>query len=131
MHGQLNVVQLPNGAWTLPRELNRSREEAAALVEYLEALNEQANARLNEMWRVLACPHDRARPSGDDVYLVFEVIEDAEDSLWEQLRQQAIKEHPIVAEVSDKFRMSMSMSSRRYHLKKTWAMSSGSTPTSG
>lgn len=112
---QLNRVQLPNGG---PEP---TREEAEELVQYFEALIEQASARLNEMWRVLACPHDRARPTGDDIYLVLEVIQDAQDSMWEQLRQQAVKERPLIAELTDEYSSSMSMNSRRYHLKEAWA----------
>ncbi len=118
---QLNIHQLSNGVWTFPKEMIYSKEQAAELVGYFAEINTQAETRVQEMWRVLACPLDRARPLGDDAYLAIEVIQDAKDVLWEQLRQQAVRRHgEIIVELTDKHRKSMGMKSIRHHMKEAW-----------
>ncbi len=119
---QLNTVQLANGAWSWPEKATYSKAQAKELITHFTAVRFQAKARVHDIWRALACSATRSSPSGDDVYLVMEVIEDATEVLWEQLRQEAVRQHgDVIAKLTDKHRNAMDMTLIRSDKKKMWA----------
>ena len=93
--GQLNQVTLEDGCKTIPAnesDWRYSRVEGERFTERLKEVLSEVKARHKEYVRVIACPENRSRPSGKEVWLALRAAQELETSVWEEQRYQLNKE---------------------------------------
>ncbi len=124
VYAQLNLVQNISGAWYLPKSEDRAFDMnyAEQFLDFLLALKEEAEQRNRRVKEVVACPPDRARPRGDDIYVAFEVMDDAKRGIWEELRQR-VERGPFAEGMTRMLRHSGSIHSRSHHYKEIYEQS--------
>ena len=114
----LNMKQNSNGVWFLPetQELKFDMAYAQTILDLLQSLKDDAEHRISRVQEVVACPTDRNRPRGDDVYVALKVLVDAKYGIWEALRQEVAR-GPHAEAIENLFGWSGSIHSRSYYHK--------------
>ena len=118
---RMNQNHRQDGSWTISTKPKYTWEQAVDISSSLRRMKVRAETRLDRLWRVFLCPVGRARPNGDDIFIAIEAIQDSNEVFWEQLRQQAVRDHgDVIVELTDKQRESMGFISKRHDLTLAW-----------